>query len=253
LASPKIAWTKVKYRDWLIATLLEEVAGHKQEFIAISEPLIASIDLLSKEFTRDMKGVTDAIRELLLSDSGKERSLFTTLSLAVSKRQHNGKDVFSVGAGMRRRARFWVNESETLQADVEFFVPFYVIPDAESTATQEYSICAGIALTRSNGSAIMEKEKDLVAVRFNLRLPFRTEQRQKIKSDEFELITIFGEPEIKIEKQIRESTDARATAWRKFDDWKDFVKDFCESTQGTELLNVPIGPLLLETMPITVA
>jgi len=100
LQSPKNAWNNVKYRDWLVATLLEEIAGHKQEFVALSEPLIASVDVLGKEFTRDMKGVTKAIRELLETDSKKERSLYTTLSLAVSKRQQNGKDVFLLGAGI---------------------------------------------------------------------------------------------------------------------------------------------------------
>ena len=211
LQSPKNAWNNVKYRDWLVATLLEEIAGHKQEFVALSEPLIASVDVLGKEFTRDMKGVTKAIRELLETDSKKERSLYTTLSLAVSKRQQNGKDVFLLGAGIRRRASLWVNESEAIQADVEFFVPFYVIPNAEATAKADYSINAGIAITRSNGGAIMEKYPDLIAARFNLRLPFRAEERQAFKSDLVELHTIFGEPEIKIEKRIRETTDARAS------------------------------------------
>lgn len=247
LLSPKDAWAKVKYRDWLIATAIKEFAGNKQEFVAISEPLIASIDLLGKEFTRDMKGATDAIRELLVNDSGKERTLFTTLALGVSKRQHDGKEVFSLGAGMRRRARFWTTESEAIQADVEFFVPFYVLPNTENP-TQEYSINAGIALSRTNGGAIMESQKDLVAARFTLRVPFRTEERQRFKSDEYELHTIFGEPEIKFEKQTRESIDAKATAWRKFDEWKDFVTEFCESSQGAELLKAPIGPLLLETV-----
>src|SRR5262245_60547589 len=50
--SPKAAWNEVKYQDFLIATLLENIAGHKQDFIAISEPLLASIDVLGKEFSR---------------------------------------------------------------------------------------------------------------------------------------------------------------------------------------------------------
>ncbi len=247
LLSPEAAWKKVKYRDWLIATLLENIADHKQEFIAISEPLIASIDVLGKEFSRTMKGATDAIKEVLVNDSGQERSVFTTLSFGISKRQHNGKDVFVFGAGMRRRASFWVTESEALQADVEFFVPFYVIPNGESSA-QESSICAGIAITRSNGGAILEKEKDIVAVRFNLRVPFRTEERQRIKSDEVELHTIFGDPEIKMEKRTRETTDSRVSAWHAFEDGESFAEAFCESDEGSELLNVPIGPLLLETV-----
>jgi hypothetical protein len=247
LLSPEAAWKKVKFRDWLIATALENFAGHKQEFVAISEPLIASIDVLGKEFSRDMKGATQAIKEVMVNDSGQERSLFTTISLGISKRRHNGKDVFVLGAGMRRRASFWITESEALQADVEFFVPFYAIPNGESDV-QQSSICAGIAITRSNGGAILAKHKDIIAVRFNIRVPFRTEERQRIKSDEVELHTIFGDPEIKIEKRTRETTETKATGWHPFAEGEAFAEDFCESDEGSELLNVPIGPLLLETI-----
>ncbi|HKR13831.1 MAG TPA: DUF6603 domain-containing protein [Pyrinomonadaceae bacterium] len=247
LLSPKAAWSKVQYRDWLIATFLKNAAGHNQEFVAISEPLILSFDVLSKEFSRDMKGATDAIRELMVNE-GKERTLFTTLSLGISKRQHNGKDIFVVGAGMRRRVSTWTTESEALQADVEFFVPFYVIPNGEEDV-QQSSICAGIAISRSNGGAILEKEKDIVGVRFNLRIPFKTEERQRIKSDEVELHTIFGDPEIKIEKRTRETSDSRASTWHPFDDGEAFAEAFCESDEGAELLVAPVGPLLLETVP----
>lgn len=247
LLSPKDAWNKVQYRDWLIATLLTNLAGNKHEFVAISEPLIASLDVLGKEFSRDMKGATDAIRELMFND-GKERTLYTTLSLGISKRQHNGKDVFVLGAGMRRRVSSWITESEALQADVEFFVPFYVIPNGEENV-QGLSVCAGIAISRTNGGAILEKEKDIVGARFNLRIPFRTEERQRIKSDEVELHTIFGDPEIKIEKKTRETTDSRASAWHPFEDGEAFAEAFCESDEGAELLSAPVGPLLLETVP----
>src|SRR5690242_5127244 len=50
LLNPKLAWNSVRFRDWLIATLIQGFAGNKHEFIAISEPLIASIDVLGKEF-----------------------------------------------------------------------------------------------------------------------------------------------------------------------------------------------------------
>lgn len=249
LGSPKAAWNEVKYQDFLIATLLENIAGHQQDFSAISEPLLASIDVLGKEFSRDMKGATKAIQEVMQNKFGKERTLSTTLSLGVSKRKRNGKEVFLLGAGMRRRASFWVTESEAVQADVEFFVPFFnLTADSNSKEAFDSSICAGIAITRSNGGAILEKHKDIIAVRFNLRVPFRTEQRLRVKSDEYELQTIFGEPEIKMEKRIRETTDALASAWRQFDGWKEFVEQFCESKEGAELLAVPIGPLLLETI-----
>ncbi len=248
LRSPEAAWKKVKYRDWLIATFVENIADHEQKFVAISEPLIASIDFLGKEFSRDMKGATDAIKKLMVNDSNQERTLFTTLAVGVSKRQHNGKDVFVLGAGLRRRASFWVTESEAVEADVEFFVPFYVIPNGNSGAQDAFtsSMCAGIAIARSNGGAILEKYKDIIAVRFNLRVPFRTEERPGRLLGEIELHTIFGEPEIKVEKRIRETTETRASAWRAFDDWENFAEAFCESTEGAQLLDGPIGPLLLE-------
>ncbi len=177
LASPAAAWDGVRFRDWLITALFGAIADHKNEFVAISEPVLASIDVLGKEFTNDMKDLSPVIKEALKSKDGRPRSLFNTLSFGISRHQINNKEVFMFGAGMRRRARFWKTESLAIQADVEIYVPFYELPNSEpaSDPRPTHSINAGIALSYSDGSVIgKDGEKDLIAVRFNLRAPFGT-------------------------------------------------------------------------------
>src|SRR5688572_3929300 len=177
LNSPMAAWEGVRFRDWLLATLFREIAKNKHDFVAIAEPLLASIDVLDKEFTNEMKGVSPTITAALKTKDGRPRSLFNTLSVGISRHQFNNKEVFMVGAGMRRRARFWRTERLAVQADVEFFVPFYEIPNTEPTPQpySAYSINAGIALSHSDGSPLgidEESNKELIAIRFNLRAPF---------------------------------------------------------------------------------
>ncbi|HEU4768280.1 MAG TPA: hypothetical protein VFS77_12935, partial [Pyrinomonadaceae bacterium] len=151
LRNPKTAWNNVKFRDWLIATLVAGVADNKHDFTAISEPLIMSMDLLSKEFKPAMAGITKEIEELLVTAKTKlERHFFSALSVGISKRRMDGKEVFTLGAGMRRRASVWLNSLEALQADVEFFFPFFVIPSSshppEPVFANARSICAGIRI-----------------------------------------------------------------------------------------------------------
>ena len=179
LLSPQAAWDGVRFRDWLIATLFSEIAKKKHDFVAIEEPLLASIDVLDKEFTHGMKGVSKSITDALKTSDGRPRSLFNTLSIGLSRHIVNKREVFVVGAGMRRRARFWITESTAIQADVEFFVPFYELENSEPArdASHVYSINAGIAISHSDGSPIgidAESKKELIAVRFNLRAPFGT-------------------------------------------------------------------------------
>src|ERR1041384_3103798 len=71
LSSPGAAWDAVRFRDWLIATLVGSIAKYKHDFVAISEPLLASVDVLGKEFTHDMKGVTDTITAALQTKDGR--------------------------------------------------------------------------------------------------------------------------------------------------------------------------------------
>jgi len=251
LMSPAKAWDKVRFRDWLLATLFSAIASNKHDFVAIEEPLLASIDVLDKEFTKDMKGVSPSIIEALKTKEGRPRSLFNTLTIGVSKHVVNKREVFVVGAGMRRRARFWITESNAIQADVEFFVPFYELPNSEPArdAGHVYSINAGIVISHSDGSPIGKDEatnKELMAVRFNLRAPFGVRWVQRIKSDEFQLETFFDRPVIHIQKKIRDHANALPSDWHLFDGWEKFSKEFCESLEGKQLLNVPIGPLLLE-------
>ncbi len=250
ISSPGAAWDNVRFRDWLIATAFREIAKKKHGFVAISEPLIGSIDLLGKEFTHDMKGVSDEILAALETKEGRPRSLFNTLSIGISRHVSNNKEVFVLGAGIRRRARFWRTESVAIQADVEFFVPFYEIPNSEPSAqtNHAYSINGGIAISHSDGSPLgtdEESKKELIAVRFNFRASFGAEWVEKGTFNEH-IDTVFDAPVIRKEKRIRENAQSPVSAWQTFNGWEDFVKPFCEELEGTELLNVPIGPLLLE-------
>jgi uncharacterized protein DUF6603 len=243
LRSPKTAWNSVKFRDWLIATLLANIASHKNEFSAISEPMIMSMDVLSKEFKPGMAGMTNEIRELLkTAKTNRERQFFSALSFGISKRQIDAKEVYTLGLGMRRRASVWLNSFEALQADVEFFVPFYVLPSSSHEPSKVLanarSICAGLLIHKSNDAAIArdENSKELIGMRYNLRIPFTTKP-------EGSLVTTFGTPEIQIQKRVREG--ATTGNWEKFGGWKDFVKQYVELSEVSDLLNSPIGPLLI--------
>jgi hypothetical protein len=133
--SPKDAWESVRYRDWLMANIAANLTDSNQDFIAISEPLFVSLDLLPSEI--------------------KPRIPFTA------------------------RVRHFVPEiSTTVQRPWE--------PD--------------------------------------------------------ELETDFQTPVVEVHKREM----ALDSKWEKFGDWKSFVKDVCERVEGRELLNAPIGPLLLE-------
>jgi hypothetical protein len=224
LGSPEDAWGGVRFRDWLIATLFSEIAKRNHDFVAIEEPLLASIDVLSKEFTPDMKGVSPSITESLKSDAGA-RSLFNALTVGISRHILNNKEVFMVGAGIRRRARFWRTESVAVQADVEFFVPFYELTNSEPTPQpyHAYSVNAGITISHSDGSPIgidEESKKELIAVRFNMRAPFGTEWVQRPKSDQYHLKTAFDPPVIHIQKKIRENAQSLPSEWHRFPDWE---------------------------------
>src|SRR5262249_26070576 len=79
-----------------------------------------------------------------------------------------------------------------------------------------------------------EKDTELVAMRFNMRIPF------KVQGDN-DLQTEFGTPEIKIQKKLKNALD-----WQKFDGWKDFLEKFVERQDVKDLLDAPMGPLLGE-------
>jgi hypothetical protein len=252
LGNPNAAWKGVRYRDWLIATVADNIASHNQEFSAISEPLLFSMDVLSKEFKPRMKGMTPEIRQLLISKTEKERSLFFTLSVGVSKQKINDQDVFTFGLGMKRRASLWLTGEEALQADVEFFVPFYVLTNSDRPKDKlllnARSICAGIVISKSNDAAIGldENKKELIAMRVNLRVPFTTQWRSKTMEGPEEFYTDFGTEEIKIQKRIKDGPKSQTSDWQEFTGWKDFLESYCEVAEVGELLNAPIGPLLLE-------
>src|SRR5262245_51272214 len=175
LESPKTAWDDVRFRDWLISKLAAGIADHKQLFTTISEPLVVSMDVLSKEFKPAMQGMTLEIQQLLTTKStNRERNFFSALSVGISRQILEGREVFTLGAGMRRRATLWLTTVEALHADVEFYVPFYVLPSKTHPATATFSnarsICAGIKLSKSNDLAIGkdENKNELIAMRFNL-------------------------------------------------------------------------------------
>src|SRR6185295_19191565 len=191
-----------------------------------------------------MGQATDAIKELLVSKAGYDRSFLTTLSLGLSKQTSGRNEAFVLGAGMRRRTRVWkeVNNDDVL-ADVEFFVPFYVLPGAvEDPRFPVRSISAGIAITRTDDRAIGKDEngRELAGVRFNFRIPFTARMNGS------ELETLSDEPVIKVEKRKLMARGVEPADWVDFDGWEEFVETFFDSGAGAELLNALICPILLE-------
>lgn len=241
LNSPKAAWDKVRFRDWLIATLIGNIAGKKHDFSAISEPVLYSFDLLGNKFDRNIDGMSDEIKQALLSSAlNLERTLYSTLTLGISKQRVDNKEVLLFGAGMRRRAQLFLNHDEALQVDAEFFIPFVILPnhdhDPEVLSSSVRSMCAGITLKNTRENVLRpDKDDKIVAIRFNLRIPFKANEVAK------DLQTQFGSPEIHFEKKLKNALD-----WEKFDDWKAFLEDYCEREEVGELLNSPMGPLLAE-------
>ncbi|HXQ38618.1 MAG TPA: hypothetical protein VN843_31750, partial [Anaerolineales bacterium] len=238
LLNPSLAWSKVKFRDWLITTLFSNITDHKHDFNAISEPVICSMDLLGKEFEIE-PGVPDAITKALLAKSGLERTFFSTLTFGVSKQVTEGQEVFLFGAGLRRRAQLWLNSEEAIQVDAEFYVPFFILPnhqhDAKVLSSSVRSICAGISVTNTKGHALgIQDGKELTGMRFNLRIPFKVAGDKDLQTD-------FGQPEVSIQRKIKDGLD-----WEKFEGWKKFLEDYCQRPEIGDLLNSPMGPLLAE-------
>ena len=141
---------------------------------------------------------------------------------------------------MRRRSELWLNHDEALQVDAEFFVPFLILPNHEHgpevSSSSVRSICAGITLRNTKENLLRpDKDDKIVAMRFNLRVPFKAEEGDK------ELQTQFGKPEINFQKKIKNALD-----WEEFKDWEPFLEEYCARPQVGELLNSPMGPLLAE-------
>ncbi|HEX7318174.1 MAG TPA: DUF6603 domain-containing protein [Pyrinomonadaceae bacterium] len=283
--SPQKAWEEVRHRDWLFAHIASNLVGGTHDFTAIPEPVFVSLDLLGSEFRPGMPNASEAIKQTVTSENGYDRGIFTTLTVGLSEQD----GVVVLGAGMRRRTRVWKEESQALQADVEFFVPFLPLsnnqPQVDSTRANARSINAGLRIARANGSSIGREiigqdddgksvyGKDLAAVRFNLRVPFNArvvtefdEARQRIvyrdmpgepsespfpnnyKWEPGDLVTDFGDAQVEVQKQYMTATAAEPAQWETFDGWARFVEEFWETTDGAELLEAPIGPLLLDTV-----
>lgn len=280
LTSPQSAWDKVRYRDWLLANMLAGLTGSTNDLTAIAEPVFATLDLLGSEFRPGMPNASDAIKQAVTTETGYERSIYTALTVGLSEQESAGQKVVVLGAGMRRRTRVWREESQALQADVDLFVPFLPLPSsqmaADVTRPNARSINAGIRISRANGSSIGNEKKDksgqdLASVRFNLRIPFIARSIAKVDSVKKEvsykdspnhshplppsasgkwevgdLVTTFAEPKIEVQKLALNGHGTEAPQWETFEDWEEYVEEFCESPDGGELLNAPVGPLLLE-------
>src|SRR6185369_15858233 len=244
LFNPLAAWKEVRFRDWLISKLFAGITDNKHDFTAISEPVLYSMDLLGKKYEIGAPGVSKTIEQFLLTeDTKRERSLFSTLTFGITKQKAGTKEVLIFGVGMRRRVELWLNDGEALQLDAEFFVPFLILPNHnhgdEVTSSSVRSISAGIWLKNTKEQALApEKDIELVAMRFNMRIPFKA---QTLTTGDKDLQTEFGTPEINIQKKIKNGLN-----WQKFDDWKDFLEKFVERKDVEDLLDAPMGPLLGE-------
>ena len=246
LNSPEKAWNDVRFRDWLFATLFGNIAGKKHDFTAITEPVLYSKDLLAKTFEPHMAGATDTLIQMLNCDSG-ERTYFSTLTVGISQQTVGIKQVFLLGAGLRRRVELALKDTtETLKVELEFFVPFYILPNSEhgDEVSKSFvrSICAGIVVTNNKGVlGTDEDKKELTGMRFNLRIPFKVDTKSKKYFIADELLTEFGTPDVKIQRLVK-----NAINWEDFTNWKKFVGDFFDKDEVSDLLNSPAGPLLAE-------
>ena len=243
LLNPSAAWKEVRYRDWLIARLAANITDKKHDFTAISEPVLYSLDLLGKKYERGAPGVSKAIEAALLTENTKrERTLYSTLTFGISRQRTGTTDVLLLGAGMRRRVELKLNDGEALQCDAEFFVPFMILPNRdhgdEIATSPVRSMNAAILVRNTKQQALWpEKDPELVAMRFNLRIPFKTQT----PAEGEDLQTEFGTPEINIQKKLKNTA-----TWQKFDDWKAFLEKYVERQEVKDLLDAPMGPLLGE-------
>jgi hypothetical protein len=279
----------VRHRDWLLGNILGNLVGGASDYNALSEPVFLSLDVLSKEFRPGVLTNSDVIKQIVETKEGYKRSFLTALSIGLSEQVSAGRRVVVLGAGLRRRTRVWKEEGQALQADVEFFVPFFPLPAGDKPPDPLWpnarSINAGIRISRGSGSAIGKdpdvkdgKIPDLASVRFNFRVPFTAQRASEFgekvnayvirnlknisattpappnppplvfKREPDDLVTTFGDPSIKTEKLAYVKMGEKPAEWKELKDWKGFVEKFCESTDGKELLDAPIGPLLLETI-----
>lgn len=300
LSEAEREWRNVRHRDWLLANLVANLVGGTSDFSALSEPVFVSLDVLSKEFKPGMPEKSEVIKQIVETKTGYKRSFLTALTVGLSEQVSpapsgevtTGRRVIVLGAGIRRRTRVWKEEGQALQADVEFFVPFFPLPAGDPPADPSWpnarSISAGIRISRGSGSAIGKdtdvkegNKPDLAAVRFNFRIPFtahvvsKSEEKVKeylirnlqniftattatptppnplplvFKWEPDDLVTTFGDPSIEVQKLAFVKGGEKPAEWKEFKDWNEFVEKFCELTDGKELLNAPIGPLLLETV-----
>src|SRR6185369_17797629 len=246
LLDPFDAWRGVKFRDWLLSTLFGNITDHKHDFTTISQPVLYSMDLLGKKYSLGDPGTSNEIKKVLtLEESGRERTFFQTLTFGISKQQVGPNQVFLFGAGIRRRVELWMaSHDEALQVDAEFFLPFFILPNHKHgddvSSSFARSMSAGIVLRNSREQALYpDKDPDLIAIRFNLRIPFKTET---LTTGNKELQTQFGKPEINLQKKVKNSL-----TWAPFAGWKTFLEAYCKDRKEVhELLNSPMGPLLAE-------
>lgn len=285
-------WKTVRHRDWLLGNILGNLVGGTSDYNALSEPVFLSLDVLSKEFRSGVLTNTEVVKQIVETKDGYKRSFLTALSVGLAEQVSAGRRVIVLGAGIRRRTRVWKEEGQALQADVEFFVPFFPLPAGDKPPDPLWpnarSVNAGIRISRGSGSAIGKdpdvkdgKIPDLAAARFNFRVPFTagrvSEFKEKVNAyvirnlkstvtattvtpppenpppllfewEPDDLVTSFGEPSIKMEKLAYVKTGEKPAEWKELKNWEGFVEKFCESPDGKQLLDAPIGPLLLETI-----
>src|ERR1044072_3134678 len=231
LNSPEKAWNDVRFCDWLMATLFGSIAGKKHDFKAITEHVLYSKDVLAKMCQPHMAGPTDTLIQMLNCDSG-ERTYFSTLTVGISKQTAGTKEVFVFGAGLRRRVELALKDrSEALKVELEFFAPFYILPnsdhDDEVVKSFVRSFCAGIVVTSDKGVlGTDEDKKEVVGMRFNLRIPFKAESKTKKIFLADELKTEFGTPEVNLQRLVK-----NAITWEEFTNWDKFVEKFFDKDE----------------------
>src|SRR5215212_8166947 len=92
LPGPQHAWEGVRHRGWLLANIAANLTGSTHDFVAISEPVFVSLDLLGSEFKPGVPPKpSTAIKQAVTTESGYSRSIFTTLTVGLSQQESGGQ------------------------------------------------------------------------------------------------------------------------------------------------------------------
>jgi hypothetical protein len=262
---PKSHWEGVNDRARIISDLVGD-RNTLAQFMAIPQPPDYTIDALNDVIDPQYAQNTDnqALKKATLvdvEDSTVQRAFNTAVSLGISTRKVNDKQITIFAGGLRRRTLvFDDNDAErknALQCDLELYVPFYALDEQGKVATvpvEDSVIQFGMAISHADTAIGTRSDGDLdmSGVRFNAAIPFTVGAESNL-----------GQPVLRVQKQMPAATVEKsrgknepppARPWQDFEkgeDWHTTVNSFLQSSyvQGKDsLLEAPLGPITAEKL-----